>query len=278
MLLRILGLDLVVRDEAGNTLDPDRTSTVSLFRAHETASRSVDDRIQEEKAWFWFVQTINHLFRSSCPFQTISVNIAYLLFYRRGYKTWKWGVRPCSVRCTPTVYSWTWKTLYATLEKMLSCSCLCMTLTSLNSSGSLLTFLLIKYQAEVVCGHLNFVRWFHLQPASNLSRCYCRICCIGLLIQKLPNSLKSCRAQNYIFEPSKQEMFTLCVWQVKISAMRKVYIGIDRLLHCYYSKYASIFLTLWISSDKTDKIMQSFYISYFQFFFYFSRCLRQCDI
>ncbi|XP_031587129.1 dedicator of cytokinesis protein 5 isoform X1 [Oreochromis aureus] len=46
---RILGLDLVVRDEAGNMLDPDRTSTVSLFRAHETASRSVDDRIQEEK-------------------------------------------------------------------------------------------------------------------------------------------------------------------------------------------------------------------------------------
>uniref|UniRef100_A0A4W6F5C3 Dedicator of cytokinesis 5 n=1 Tax=Lates calcarifer TaxID=8187 RepID=A0A4W6F5C3_LATCA len=46
---RILGLDLVVRDEAGNTLDPDQTSTVSLFRAHETASRSVDDRIQEEK-------------------------------------------------------------------------------------------------------------------------------------------------------------------------------------------------------------------------------------
>ncbi|XP_035022026.1 dedicator of cytokinesis protein 5 isoform X1 [Hippoglossus stenolepis] len=46
---RILGLDLVVRDDAGNTLDPDWTSTVSLFRAHETASRSVDDRIQEEK-------------------------------------------------------------------------------------------------------------------------------------------------------------------------------------------------------------------------------------
>ncbi|XP_054587287.2 dedicator of cytokinesis protein 5 isoform X2 [Nothobranchius furzeri] len=46
---RILGLDLVVRDEAGNMLDPDRTSTVTLFRAHETASRSVDDRIQEEK-------------------------------------------------------------------------------------------------------------------------------------------------------------------------------------------------------------------------------------
>uniref|UniRef100_A0A7N6BZU2 Dedicator of cytokinesis 5 n=1 Tax=Anabas testudineus TaxID=64144 RepID=A0A7N6BZU2_ANATE len=46
---RILGLDLVVRDEEGNTLDPDQTSTVSLFRAHETASRSVDERIQEEK-------------------------------------------------------------------------------------------------------------------------------------------------------------------------------------------------------------------------------------
>lgn len=49
---RILGLDLVVRDEAGNMLHPDRTSTVSLFRAHETASRSIDERIQEEKAQF----------------------------------------------------------------------------------------------------------------------------------------------------------------------------------------------------------------------------------
>lgn len=49
MPLRILGLDLVVRDEAGNMLDPDWTSTISLFRAHETASRSVDDRLQEEK-------------------------------------------------------------------------------------------------------------------------------------------------------------------------------------------------------------------------------------
>ncbi|XP_030630565.1 dedicator of cytokinesis protein 5 [Chanos chanos] len=46
---RILGLDLVVRDEAGNTLDPECTSTVSLFRAHESASRSIDERIQEEK-------------------------------------------------------------------------------------------------------------------------------------------------------------------------------------------------------------------------------------
>ena len=44
-------MDLVVRDEAGNTLDPDCTSTVSLFRAHEASSRSIDVRIQEEKAW-----------------------------------------------------------------------------------------------------------------------------------------------------------------------------------------------------------------------------------
>uniref|UniRef100_A0A671TBV4 Dedicator of cytokinesis protein 5-like n=1 Tax=Sinocyclocheilus anshuiensis TaxID=1608454 RepID=A0A671TBV4_9TELE len=51
---RILGLDLVVRDEAGNTLDPERTSTVSLFRAHESASHSIDERIQEEK--------VKHLF------------------------------------------------------------------------------------------------------------------------------------------------------------------------------------------------------------------------
>lgn len=77
VLLRILGLDLVVRDEAGNTLDPDWTSTVSLFRAHETASRSVDDRIQEEKAWFWFVHTISRLFRSSCPFEIISLNVHF---------------------------------------------------------------------------------------------------------------------------------------------------------------------------------------------------------
>ncbi|XP_031426793.1 dedicator of cytokinesis protein 5 [Clupea harengus] len=46
---RILGLDLVVRDESGNTLDPDFTSTVSLFRAHEAASHSIAERILEEK-------------------------------------------------------------------------------------------------------------------------------------------------------------------------------------------------------------------------------------
>ncbi len=54
LLHRILGLDLVVRDDAGNTLDPERTSTVSLFRAHESASHSIDERIQEEK--------VKHLF------------------------------------------------------------------------------------------------------------------------------------------------------------------------------------------------------------------------
>ncbi|XP_053125036.1 dedicator of cytokinesis protein 5 isoform X2 [Hemicordylus capensis] len=47
---RILGLDLVVRDDNGNILDPDSTSTIALFKAHETASRRVDERIQEEKS------------------------------------------------------------------------------------------------------------------------------------------------------------------------------------------------------------------------------------
>uniref|UniRef100_A0A671KLM9 Dedicator of cytokinesis protein 5-like n=1 Tax=Sinocyclocheilus anshuiensis TaxID=1608454 RepID=A0A671KLM9_9TELE len=68
---RILGLDLVVRDEAGNTLDPERTSTVSLFRAHESASHSIDERIQEEK--------VKHLFLlyvlSNCGVHTYSLLI-----------------------------------------------------------------------------------------------------------------------------------------------------------------------------------------------------------
>uniref|UniRef100_A0A8U8CDN8 Uncharacterized protein n=1 Tax=Geospiza parvula TaxID=87175 RepID=A0A8U8CDN8_GEOPR len=49
---RILGLDLVVRDDNGNILDPDETSTISLFKAHETASKRIDERIQEEKPIF----------------------------------------------------------------------------------------------------------------------------------------------------------------------------------------------------------------------------------
>ncbi|XP_059499832.1 dedicator of cytokinesis protein 5-like isoform X3 [Stegostoma tigrinum] len=47
---RILGLDLVVRDEQGNILDPDLTSTIALFKAHESISRGIDERIQEEKS------------------------------------------------------------------------------------------------------------------------------------------------------------------------------------------------------------------------------------
>ncbi|KAG9346089.1 hypothetical protein JZ751_007907 [Albula glossodonta] len=47
---KYLDLDLVVRDEDGNILDPDQTSTISLFRAHEAASKQIEDRIQEEKS------------------------------------------------------------------------------------------------------------------------------------------------------------------------------------------------------------------------------------
>ncbi|XP_068161895.1 dedicator of cytokinesis protein 1 [Antennarius striatus] len=47
---KYLDLDLVVRDKEGNILDPDLTSTISLFRAHEAASKQIDDRIQEEKS------------------------------------------------------------------------------------------------------------------------------------------------------------------------------------------------------------------------------------
>uniref|UniRef100_A0A8D0E8M0 Dedicator of cytokinesis 5 n=1 Tax=Salvator merianae TaxID=96440 RepID=A0A8D0E8M0_SALMN len=47
---RILGLDLVVRDDNGNILDPDATSTIALFKSHETASKRIDERIQEEKS------------------------------------------------------------------------------------------------------------------------------------------------------------------------------------------------------------------------------------
>ncbi|XP_043939090.1 dedicator of cytokinesis protein 5 [Protopterus annectens] len=47
---RILGLDLVVRDDNGNILDPDQSSTISLFKTHETASNGIDERIQEEKS------------------------------------------------------------------------------------------------------------------------------------------------------------------------------------------------------------------------------------
>lgn len=39
----------MVRDKDGNILDPELTSTISLFRAHVAASKQIEDRIQEEK-------------------------------------------------------------------------------------------------------------------------------------------------------------------------------------------------------------------------------------
>lgn len=45
---RILELDLIVRDEDGNILDPDNTSIISLFHAHEEATEKITERIKEE--------------------------------------------------------------------------------------------------------------------------------------------------------------------------------------------------------------------------------------
>uniref|UniRef100_A0A8C8S388 C2 DOCK-type domain-containing protein n=1 Tax=Pelusios castaneus TaxID=367368 RepID=A0A8C8S388_9SAUR len=45
---KILELDLVVRDENGNILDPDRTSIISLFQAHKQATHMISERIREE--------------------------------------------------------------------------------------------------------------------------------------------------------------------------------------------------------------------------------------
>lgn len=50
---RILALDLVVRDEDENILDPDRTSVISLFQAHRKAAQTVTQRIQEEMVRSW---------------------------------------------------------------------------------------------------------------------------------------------------------------------------------------------------------------------------------
>uniref|UniRef100_A0A8C6WXT2 Dedicator of cytokinesis 5 n=1 Tax=Neogobius melanostomus TaxID=47308 RepID=A0A8C6WXT2_9GOBI len=72
---RILGLDLVVRDEAGNMLDPDQTSTVNLFRAHETASRSVDDRIQEEKSRLQNLETRRQTLFSTVHTYSLLMNL-----------------------------------------------------------------------------------------------------------------------------------------------------------------------------------------------------------
>ncbi|NXQ31423.1 DOCK2 protein, partial [Alaudala cheleensis] len=45
---KILALDLVVRDEDENILDPDRSSVISLFQAHRRAAQTLTQRIQEE--------------------------------------------------------------------------------------------------------------------------------------------------------------------------------------------------------------------------------------
>lgn len=52
LLFRILELDLIVRDEDGNILDPDNTSVISLFHAHEEATEKITERIKEEMVSF----------------------------------------------------------------------------------------------------------------------------------------------------------------------------------------------------------------------------------
>ncbi|BES96169.1 Dedicator of cytokinesis [Nesidiocoris tenuis] len=44
---KILGLDMVVRDENGNFLNPESTSTIELFRHHQTASERINRAINE---------------------------------------------------------------------------------------------------------------------------------------------------------------------------------------------------------------------------------------
>uniref|UniRef100_A0A670YV74 Dedicator of cytokinesis 2 n=1 Tax=Pseudonaja textilis TaxID=8673 RepID=A0A670YV74_PSETE len=48
---KILELDLIVRDEDGNILDPDKTSVISLFHAHTEATKKITERIKEEMVW-----------------------------------------------------------------------------------------------------------------------------------------------------------------------------------------------------------------------------------
>lgn len=56
----MLGLDLVVRDDNGNILDPDETSTIALFRAHEVASKRIEEKIQEEKVCGFQCAEVGH--------------------------------------------------------------------------------------------------------------------------------------------------------------------------------------------------------------------------
>lgn len=43
---------MIVRDEDGNILDPDTTSVISLFHAHEEATDKITERIKEEMVSF----------------------------------------------------------------------------------------------------------------------------------------------------------------------------------------------------------------------------------
>ncbi|XP_067836606.1 dedicator of cytokinesis protein 2-like isoform X2 [Heptranchias perlo] len=45
---KMLEMDLVVRDENGNILDPDQTSVISLFQAHKKATQHITELIREE--------------------------------------------------------------------------------------------------------------------------------------------------------------------------------------------------------------------------------------
>uniref|UniRef100_UPI00398F6CFE dedicator of cytokinesis protein 2-like isoform X2 n=1 Tax=Pristiophorus japonicus TaxID=55135 RepID=UPI00398F6CFE len=45
---KMLELDLVVRDENGNILDPDQTSVISLFQAHKKATHHITELMREE--------------------------------------------------------------------------------------------------------------------------------------------------------------------------------------------------------------------------------------
>ncbi|XP_012518376.1 PREDICTED: dedicator of cytokinesis protein 5 [Propithecus coquereli] len=72
---RMLGLDLVVRDDNGNILDPDETSTIALFKAHEVASKRIEEKIQEEKS---MLQNLD--FRGQSIFSTVHTYGLYVNF------------------------------------------------------------------------------------------------------------------------------------------------------------------------------------------------------
>lgn len=42
-LFRLLGLDMVVRDEQGNILNPLHTPTIQLYKHHETATERIQN-------------------------------------------------------------------------------------------------------------------------------------------------------------------------------------------------------------------------------------------